>query len=145
MVELMGEFYAESNYAPDGEWAAASFEQLLRDEARGAAWIARDGTGSAGYVVLALRHSMEFGGLTGIIDDLFVRPQARRQGVGSALLAALFEECRARQVAAVQVEVGPDNLAASGLYRAFGLRDHGTERQTLTVQLGLEAHEQPGS
>jgi len=100
LVELMSQFYAESSYALDREWAAASFAQLLEDELRGAVWIARCGTDPAGHVVLALRHSMEFGGLAGVVDDLFVRPQFRRNGVGSALLSALFDACRKLHVAA---------------------------------------------
>ena len=146
LVELMSQFYAESSYALDREWAAASFAQLLRDEARGAVWIARHGTEAAGHVVLALRHSMEFGGLAGVIDDLFVQPRFRRQGVGSALLSALLDVCRTLHVAAVHVEVGPGNVAASALYRAFGLRGH-TERQTLTVEMSssdMECTQQRG-
>jgi ribosomal protein S18 acetylase RimI-like enzyme len=139
LVELMNQFYAESSYALDREWAAASFAQLLRDETRGAVWVARRGTEPAGHVVLALKHSMEFGGLAGVIDDLFVRPKFRRQGVGSALLSALFDACRKLRVAAVHVEVGPGNVAALALYQALGLRAH-TDRQTLTVQLGVEEH-----
>jgi len=138
LVELMSQFYAESSYALDREWAAASFAQLLRDEARGAAWIARRGTEPVGHVVLALGHSMEFGGLAGVIDDLFVRPQFRRQGIGSALLSALFDACRQLHVAALHVEVGPGNGAALALYQAFGLRGHSAERETLTVQLSVE-------
>jgi GNAT superfamily N-acetyltransferase len=140
LVELMSQFYAESSYALDREWAAASFTQLIRNETRGAVWIARWGTEPAGHVVLALRHSMEFGGLAGVIDDLFVRPQFRRQGVGSGLMSALFEACRKLHVAGVYVEAGPGNAAASALYQAFGLRGHGAERETLTVQLGAEEH-----
>jgi len=140
LVELMSQFYAESSYPLDREWAAASFAQLLEDEPRGAVWIARCGTDPAGHVVLALRHSMEFGGLAGVVDDLFVRPQFRRNGVGSALLSALFDACRKLHVAAVHVEVAPGNVAASALYQAFGLRGHSTERETLTVQLRAEEH-----
>src|SRR4051812_39965578 len=84
LVELMSQFYAESNYALDRGWAAASFAQLLHDDSRGAAWIARFDGEPAGHIVLALRHSMEFGGLAGVIDDLFVRPEFRRRGIGSA-------------------------------------------------------------
>ena len=138
LVELMSQFYIESGYALDREWAAASFAQLLRDESRGAVWIARRGAEPAGHVVLALKHSMEFGGLAGVIDDLFVRPPFRRQGVGSALLSALFDACREFHLAAVHVEVDPGNVAALGLYRARGLREQ-SGRQTLTVQLGVQA------
>ena len=140
LVELMSEFYAESSYTLDQAWAAASFAQLLRDEARGAVWIARHGAEPAGHVVLALKHSMEFGGLAGVIDDLFVRPRFRRQGVGSALLSALFDACRKLHVAAVHVEVDPGNVAASALYRAFGFHGQGTGRQSLVN----DAFEQAG-
>lgn len=135
LVELMSQFYAESNYTLDREWAAGSFAQLLRDETRGAVWIARRGIEIAGHVVLVLRHSMEFGGPAGVVDDLFVLPQFRRQGVGSALLSALFDACRKLHVAALLVEVGTDNVAATAFYGTFGLCDRGTDRQTLIVQL----------
>jgi ribosomal protein S18 acetylase RimI-like enzyme len=95
---------------------------------------------SAGYVVLALRHSMEFGGVSGVIDDLFVRPKLRRDGIGSALLSTLFDYCRDLHVAALHVEVAPDNVGATALYQSFGLRAHSPERQSLTVQLGAEEH-----
>ena len=138
LIELMSQFYAESSYSLDREWAAASFAQLLRDEARGAVWIARRGTEVTGHVVLALKHSMEFGGLAGVIDDLFVRPEFRRQGVGSALLSTLFDACRKLRVAVVHVEVGPGNVEALALYQGLGLRGQTGDRQTLTVQLGNE-------
>lgn len=140
LVELMRQFYSESSYSLDREWATASFEQLLQGDARGAAWIARQGAEPAGHVVLALRHSMEFGGCAGVIDDLFVRPQFRRQGVGAALMTALFDACRDLHVAALHVEVGPSNVAALALYQTFGLRGPSTDRQTLTVRLGVEEH-----
>ena len=133
LVELMAEFHAQSNYALDPQWAAESFAKLLQVEYRGAAWIARRGAEPAGYVVLTVRHSMEFGGLDGFIYDFFVRPGSRRQGVGTLLLDSLFEECRERNVLAVHVEVGHDNEAAVALYDAFGLRDSG--RKHLSVSL----------
>jgi len=140
LIDLMSEFYAESSYALDREWAEASFRRLLADETRGSAWLARRGEEPAGYVVLTLRHSMEFGGVAGVIDDLYVRPAFRRQRVGFALVSALFEACRSLGVAAIHVEVGPDNVGALALYRSFGLRGYSVERQTLTVELGREAH-----
>jgi len=139
-IDLMSEFYAESGHALDRKWAEASFRRLLADETRGAEWLAWQGAEPAGYVVLTLRHSMEFGGLAGVIDDLYVRPASRRQRVGFALMSALFEACRSLCVAAIHVEVGPDNIGALALYRSFGLRGYSVERQALTVELGREAH-----
>jgi len=140
LVELMHEFYAESNHRLDRAWAERSFRELLAGKDRGGAWVARRETEAVGYVVLTLRHSMEFGGLTGVIDDLFVRPGARRSGVGSALLAALFDACHSLGAAAVHVESGSDNAAAAGLYRKFGLVPHEEARHTLTARLAKEKH-----
>lgn len=135
LVGLMNQFYAESHYPLDRAWAEASFRELLGNTARGRAWISRRGAEAVGYVVLTLRHSMEFGGLAAFIDDLFVRPDARQSGVGTALLTALFEECRALGVAAVQVEAGSDNEGAGSLYQKFGLEPYGDGRRTFTARL----------
>lgn len=65
---------------------------------------------------------MDFGGLSGCIDDLYVKPDFRRMGVGHALLAALFAECRARGCKSVLVEVGASNASALAMYDKFNLR-----------------------
>ena len=136
LLDLMAEFHDESGYALDRAWANASFAQLLRDDSKGAAWIAHVGAEAAGHVVLSLRHSMEFGSALGVIDDLFVRPQFRRRGIASALLAELLTACRSLNVAAVQVEVAPDNAAAAALYANLGLRGYRPERLTLVKRIG---------
>ncbi len=133
LVELMREFYAESKYSLDGDWAVRSFDQLLQSTERGAAWISFRGSDPAGYVVLTTRHSMEFGGLDGFVDDLFVRPAFRRCGVGTSLLTALFRECSERGVFAVHIEVGADNTAVQALCRRFGLSSNG--RQLFTARV----------
>ena len=133
LVDLMAEFHAESNYSLDRAWAVRSFGELMQDADRSGAWIARRDTKVLGYVVMTMKHSMEFGGPDAFIEDLFVRPGARRQGVGKALLDALFAECRKRGVLAVHVEVGHDNDAAGGLYEALGMRSD--DRKHLTTRL----------
>jgi GNAT superfamily N-acetyltransferase len=137
LVGLMREFYAEAGYSLDDDWASSSFSALLGDPTRGMIWIVRVDNVPAGYVVLTLRHSMEFGGLDAFVDDLYVRPGHRRRGLGRALLTALFDECRRRGVLAVHVETGEDNAAARALYSAFGLVDR--KRLLLTANLAGRA------
>jgi ribosomal protein S18 acetylase RimI-like enzyme len=121
LVELMREFYAESNHSLDERWAADAFSQLLEHSELGCVWLAESGGVAAGHAVLTLRYTMEHGALSGQIDDLFVRQAFRRRGVGLALLSELFDECRRRRCKAVYVEVGDRNLPAIGLYRRLGL------------------------
>lgn len=140
LIELMDQFYAESSHKLDRPWAEESFRQLLGNEALGAVWIAREGAEMLGYVVLTLRHSMEFGGLVGYIDDLFVRANFRRKGAGSALLTHLLRICRSLELQAVHVEVGSTNHVALALYRASGLEPASDDRQIFTARLNRGEH-----
>lgn len=136
LVQLMEEFHGEGGRPLDRAWAAASFTALFQDESRGAAWIVSCGGQPAGYVVLTVRFSMEFGGLDAFIDDLFVRPVFRRRGLGRLVLAALFADCGRRGILAVHVEVAADNIPAKGLYGGYGMRPLTDGRQMHTVTLG---------
>jgi ribosomal protein S18 acetylase RimI-like enzyme len=121
LVDLMREFYAESNYPLDEKWAELSFSQLLEHPDLGCVWLAeRDGL-AAGHAVLTFRYTMEHGALSGYIDDLFVKPQFRRQRIARALLSELFDECRRRACKSIYVEVGDRNSPAIALYSHFGL------------------------
>jgi ribosomal protein S18 acetylase RimI-like enzyme len=135
LLALMAEFYAESCYPLDREWAAQAFGGLLNDPSRGAVWLLEEDGVPAGHVVLSVRFAMEFGGLLAYIDDLFVKPAVRRHGLARAGLDVLLEECRRRECRAIHVEVAPDNVAANALYRSYGLAPGKDERLQLTAVL----------
>lgn len=135
LVDLMHDFYAESSFPLDREWAARAFADLMADPSRGTAWIIEQDGMPLGHVVLSVRFAMEFGGLSAYIDDIFVRPEHRRKGAASAGLEALVAECRRRGCRSIHVEVAPDNHAAIALYRRFGLAPGDDERQQLRMVL----------
>ena len=121
LVLLMEAFYAESSHRLDNELASGAFGKLLSNPSLGCVWLARAGDRSIGHAVLATRYTMEHGAASGYVDDLYVEPEYRRQGVGFALLEGLFHECRVRELASVYVEVGQSNRPALALYAKFGL------------------------
>src|SRR6476620_11288783 len=90
LVRLMEEFYAESGYPLDASCATASFATLLSKPDWGRIWLAHAREQPVGHAVLSVRYTMEHGGLSGYVDDLFVRPSFRRRGVAHALLHELF-------------------------------------------------------
>lgn len=63
------------------------------------------------------------------IDNVAVFPQARRRGVGRALLADLVAWARAEQCAFVTLEVRPSNTPAIALYQSFGFAEAGRRRR----------------
>lgn len=71
-----------------------------------------------GVAVLAYRLSVSAAGLFVSIEDLYVEPDARRRGVGRALLEAVGERCAARGVSYVEAQVEDEEAAA--FYAALG-------------------------
>jgi GNAT superfamily N-acetyltransferase len=71
-----------------------------------------------GVIVLAYRLNVSAGGLFASIEDLYVRPEIRRQGVGRALLQAAGERCVERGISYVEVQVEDDE--AEAFYASLG-------------------------
>jgi len=98
---------------------AAALERLLGDPAIGGVWlIERDGA-AIGYAIVTYGYDLEFGGRDAFLTELWVDHEARGGGAGSAALALLDPELRARGVHALHLQVRPDNPALR-LYRRAG-------------------------
>ena len=79
---------------------------------------AREGERAVGVLVLAYRLNVSLGGLCASIEDLYVVPEARRRGVGRALLETAGERCAARGISYVEVQV--EGEEAADFYGALG-------------------------
>jgi ribosomal protein S18 acetylase RimI-like enzyme len=124
LVDLMATFYSEADYAFDEEIARGALARLLGDPSLGAVWTFRDDETLAGYLVVTFGFSLEFHGRCGIVDELFVLPEHRGQGLGAAALAVAEDFCRDAGVAALRLEVEHENETALALYRKQGFREH---------------------
>ncbi len=71
-----------------------------------------------GVAVLAYRLSVSAAGPFASIEDLYVKPDARRRGVGRALLEAVGRSCAAGGVSYVEAQVEDEEAAA--FYGALG-------------------------
>lgn len=139
LVALMTDFYAESDFVLSAAAATRTFDALFAAPALGAVWLAEEADAPVGHLVLALSFSMEYGGLRGFIDDLYVRPAARGQGAGAALLTAAQDGARARGLRVLQVETGQPPHLARPLYARAGYVDSGHALLTLPLAAPLHA------
>ncbi len=71
---------------------------------------------------------------TWLLNDLFVAPSARRQGVAAALLGAAAEHARALGAAGLSLSTARDNAPAQALYESLGWQ---RDRQFCEYSLGL--------
>jgi ribosomal protein S18 acetylase RimI-like enzyme len=78
------------------------------------------GPGQAGFAQLRLRASLITGGRDAYLEELFVAPAQRGEGIGRALLEAAMETARANGADRIELGTSEDDRAAIGLYESTG-------------------------
>jgi ribosomal-protein-alanine acetyltransferase len=117
---------ADSLEAP--HWNRRDYEQILTaepaDRLLRCGLVADSGGNVAGFAVVSwLRQEA-----AAEVEGLFVELNCRRQGVGSALIAACMAWAAKAGASAVQLEVRASNTAAHALYRRYGFSTAGVRR-----------------
>lgn len=73
----------------------------------------------------------------GVVEhSLYVDPAAGGRGVGTLLMRALLDECRALGIWTVQATVFPENAASLALHRKFGFREVGRRERIALMRHG---------
>lgn len=106
--------------APSAESLLASVERLLRDGEAEFLLGALDGDAPCALCQLRFRFSVWYAAEDCFLEDLFVREDVRRSGLGSALVAAALERARERGCARIELDVNEGNPAALALYEKHG-------------------------
>jgi ribosomal-protein-alanine N-acetyltransferase len=117
---------ADSMEAP--HWNRHDYEQILLAEPSGpllrCGLVADSGGKVAGFAVASwLRQEA-----AAEVEGLFVEQDCRRQGVGSALIAACMAWAARAGASTVRLEVRASNTAAHALYRRYGFSTAGVRR-----------------
>jgi GNAT superfamily N-acetyltransferase len=135
---LMIEFYAEAQFPLSRAAAERTFAALLSAPDMGRVWVLESAGRPAGFVVLTVSFSMEYGALRGFVDDFFVAKECRRRGLGAVALQAVKQECVRRGVKALLVETSSANREALSVYQQAGFVDTG--HLLMKVELGEALH-----
>jgi len=89
--------------------------------------------GVVGFVMFTLEEgSYEQDVTRGVLENLYVVPDRRNEGIGSALLETAERRLRERGVDVIALEVMADNAAARRFYRDRGYREHRLELEKET-------------
>ncbi len=129
LFDAYRQFYGQ---APD----VAAARDFLRNRLRfgeSRALLARRNGEAVGFAQLYPMFSSVRMARIWILNDLFVLPATRRQGIARALLDAAATFAREDGAAAIQLETGLDNTAARATYRAAGWREDATQWYSLAL------------
>jgi len=119
--------YVEALYRLDEDYESMvnieeGVKSLLRNENLATPYFIKRGNERIGYVILTRYHSVEKGGLTIYIDELYVEEKFRRQGVGSAIMNEIVVIARNQGAKTLWAQSEPHNGAAKAFFTREGFQ-----------------------
>ncbi|MBK7971839.1 MAG: GNAT family N-acetyltransferase [Deltaproteobacteria bacterium] len=122
LLAMMRLFHAGENARLDRERLRGSLAELVTDARLGRVLIAEAGAEPLGYAVVTFGFDLAVGGRDASLTELYVRPTARRRGLGALLLAEVERAALAAGARHLRLSVFPENEPAFTLYRSRGFQ-----------------------
>ena len=119
---MIAAYHAEAGVESTEESRRAGLAPLLGGSPHGAAYLIGPTRSPIGYIVVTFGWSLEFGGLDGFVDELYLRRAVRGRGIATEVLSTLPKALASGGVRAMHLEVGQDNDIAIRLYKRAGFR-----------------------
>ncbi|MEL7256525.1 MAG: GNAT family N-acetyltransferase [Pseudomonadota bacterium] len=116
VLPLVAAFHAEEGVEQDDATRRAALVPLLEGSPHGCVYLAGPTRAPIGYVIVTFGWSVEFGGLDGFLDEIYIRPGVRGRGIGSEILISLPKTLAAAGMKAIHLEVNKDNAQARSVY-----------------------------
>ena len=120
LARLLYAFNTEFDSETDSEPVLAiRFARILTNDSV-IALLASDGRQDTGFALITLRPAIWFDGPVATLDELYVVPARRGQGVGTALLTRAREVLRERGCPEMHINVDEDDADARRFYQRHG-------------------------
>ncbi len=126
--ELLTAQLREHDIPTDGEQLVRAIDGVLHDPSRGFLLLARHGGEALGVAYVSFIWSIEHGGQSAWLDELYVIPAERGRGIGKLLLDAVIAGVRAAGALAIDLEVEADHARAENLYAREGFQKRTRQR-----------------
>lgn len=132
IITLLQQFNLEENHRPSPLRAEELEELAFGQRPRVAILVAEIADRLVGYALYHPSYDTDHAAKGFYLEDLYVVPEARREGVGRGLMAALARGCEADGGCYLFWNAREGNRAGRAFYRAIGAREEPVV--TLTLQ-----------
>lgn len=121
--------YIEALYRFEGDFEAIvniedGLKSLFKNEVLATPYFIKQGVEKIGYVILTRYHSVEKGGLTIYIDELYVEERFRRRGAGKTILDEVVKIAKSEKAKAIWANTERNNPGAQQFFKNAGFRQN---------------------
>ncbi len=139
LLKFVTEYYRFDKIPFDRVSLSKGLDTLLRNISQGQAWLMENHKRPVGYALLTYNFDLEYGGVEGMLTDLYVSKQFRKRGIGSLALYEIEDFCRERGIRAIELQVLHHNREAETFYRKAGFKILPRKVMLLEVRAGKTA------
>ena len=119
---LVAAFHAEAGFETEARVRQAALVPLLDGSPHGVAYLIGPARSPIGYIVICFGWSVEFGGMDGFVDEIYLRPAVRGRGIASEVRNALPKALASAGLRALHLEVERNDSKAVKLYTRAGFK-----------------------
>lgn len=122
LLPLVTAFHAEFGIEMTEDHRHDALTPLLEGSPYGAVWLMGPTLAPIGYIILTFGWSVEFGGMDGFVDEIYVRPAVRGRGIATEVLEQLPKTLAGSGLRALHLEVDRTDDKTISLYRRQGFQ-----------------------
>lgn len=122
LLALVSAFHAEQGIEQDADQRRDALLPLLEGIPHGCVYLIGPGRAPLGYIILTFGWSVEFGGMDGFVDEVYIRPAVRGRGIATEVLLDLPKALAEAGLTALHLEVDRKNESAQKLYLRTGFK-----------------------
>jgi len=117
LMPLVAGFHAEQGHEGEPELLQEALLPLLEGSPHGAVWLIGLRRAPVGHVMVSFGWSLELGGLSAHVQELFIRPAVRRRGMGGEALHLLGQALKQGGVRELLLAADPGDETLTRFWR----------------------------
>jgi len=122
LFELIQRQFVEHGIDFNPEQLETAIKQMLTLEVLGFILKAKDNNQLLGFAAVSFAWTLEHGGKSAWLDELYVVPEHRNKGIGTVLIGKAIVEAEKQGCLAADLEVDSDHRRAENLYKRMGFQ-----------------------
>ncbi len=141
LLKLIVAYYRFDKIAYNLPSLSRGLDTLLRNLSLGQAWLMETHRKPVGYTLLTYNFDLEYGGVEGMLTEVYVEKPFRNRGVGTLALYEVEDFCRERGIRNVELQVLNRNKHAEKFYSKAGF--HILPRKVMLMKVRSEETRPP--